>query len=79
MTIDHRLFTFDLTGVTPPIASFEVRYFTQPHSQTYALQLDQGDEFVPVPEPGQGLLLATGAGVAFLVRRRRARSAVHSV
>ncbi len=65
-------YQWDLTGLGP-VTSFDVEFTTDGTSSTiYALQLDQGSEFVAaVPEPSSLVLLGLGAVVLFVWRRRR--------
>lgn len=66
-------FQWDLSGISEPITSFEINWSVVQHSQTYDLQLNQGDTFaMAIPEPSSLALLigALGVGGFFAVRRR---------
>lgn len=63
------LFQWDLSSLGS-ITDFTVGWSSVQHSLIYAVQLDQGNTFVPVPEPST-LVLAGLAGVALVVARRR--------
>jgi hypothetical protein len=62
---------WDLSAITDPITSIDVRWSVVQHAQIYALQLDQGG-IALVPEPSSVALLMMGAGAFALLRRRKA-------
>lgn len=64
-------YQWDLTGLGP-VTSFDVEFTTDGTStQIYALQLDQGSDYIAaVPEPSSLVLLGLGS-VALLIWRRR--------
>lgn len=61
---------WDLSAITDPISSIEIRWSAVEHSQIYALQLDEGG--IAVPEPSSAALLMMGVGAIALLRRRKA-------
>lgn len=71
--LDSYAFQWDLSGATiADGASFSILWTGLANSGIYELQLNQGDSFAQVvPEPSAALL-ATLAGSAFILRRRRA-------
>lgn len=62
---------WDVSGITEPITSIDIRFSVTPHSQIYSMRLDEGG-IAAVPEPSSVALLMTGAGVFALLRRRKA-------
>jgi hypothetical protein len=72
--INSYLLQWDLSSVGP-VTDYSIAFNGVQHGQLYALQLDQSDAFanyVPVPEPATGLLMALAGTVACVALRRRA-------
>lgn len=66
-------FQWDLRDTAVSITSFQITWTTVQHSQIYALQLDQSDQFTQVvPEPSTWILAGLGLGaMSYLARRKR--------
>lgn len=66
---------WDLRGLGP-ITSVDINWTVVQHSQTYSMQLDQGNTFVQaIPEPSTWLLLGLGL-TALVIIRIRARNSM---
>jgi hypothetical protein len=61
------LMSWDLSAVLDPISSFAIQFTAVPHSQIYAMRLDQSDTLVPEPV-GVSLM---GTALILLIRFRR--------
>lgn len=67
---NYGFFSWDLSGVTTPISSFNVNFGLDIHSSALAFQLDQV-AVTAVPEPETYALMLAGLGAVTLVARRR--------
>jgi hypothetical protein len=65
-------FQWNLSGVATPITDFSIQWsMLANHGQIYGLQVNQGDTFVPVPEPTSAGVLLGAIALNGLRRRRR--------
>lgn len=71
ITIHLYQLQWDLSAITTPISSIDIRWNTVQHAQIYGLQLDVGG-LTAVPEPATGSLVLLGIGALGLARRRSA-------
>ena len=71
--INTHLLQWDLSSIGDgPVTSFSVSFTGVQHGQVYALQLNQGSEYIAVPEPATiGLVGLCVAGLAGVRRRVR--------
>jgi hypothetical protein len=66
---NYATFTWDLSGITEPITSYQIVFGLDPHSNALAFQVDQ---ITAVPEPETYAMLCLGLGlIGFISRRRR--------
>lgn len=68
----YAMFSWDLSGISAPITSFNVQWATDAHANTLAFQLDQ---IAAVPEPETYAFAAIGLGVCAWAGWRRRRAA----
>ena len=75
ITVNTRVFQWDLRGVTDPITEFGVEWSTASSATISGLRLDQSDTFgqasTAVPTPSAFALGLAGLGLAGVRRRRR--------
>jgi len=75
-------YQWDLSGFGSGVDSYDIRFSTGEHAQTYAMQLDEGDSFssanpTAIPEPSTLLLLTAGLAGAAVYRGIRSRTSGH--